>query len=394
MREARDAVPAWIMPLDVVLETLAPVRDSFDVVIVDEASQASLEDLFLLWLAPRVIVVGDDKQCAPSQVRLGELEPIFGKLSSYLPELPGYLRDAYTPKSSLFDLLAHPVRRGDPAARALPVHAGDHRVLVAAVLRRRTVGAAAPVRRRPAAAAALGPGRGGAPPRAPRPGCATRSRPRPSSRQIEACLADPAYDGQDLRRGGAAGHRSGPAAAPDAARARRAEGVGAAPAAGRHAARLPGRRARRHLRVAGRSPRSARRVTGTEWQRRFNVAASRAKDQLWLFHSVGPDQLSSRPSLVATVLCAQSAAGARRGGALRMWRPDEPHPAFRSLFDQRVFCYIHDRGFHVTPRVEVNGRAIDLVVTGAKGRLAVECDGATGRAARSSARPTSTGSGS
>src|SRR5215475_461761 len=105
MREARNAVPAWTMPLDVLLETLAPIRDSFDVVIVDEASQASLEDLFLLWLAPRVIVVGDDKQCAPSQVRLGELEPIFSKLTSYLPELPGYLRDAYTPKSSLFDLL-------------------------------------------------------------------------------------------------------------------------------------------------------------------------------------------------------------------------------------------------------------------------------------------------
>src|SRR5262249_10880502 len=73
--------------------------------IVDEASQASIEDLFLLWLAPRVIVVGDDKQCAPSQVRMGELEPIFAKLSSYLPDMPAYLRDAFTPKSSLFDLL-------------------------------------------------------------------------------------------------------------------------------------------------------------------------------------------------------------------------------------------------------------------------------------------------
>src|SRR4029450_13234792 len=78
---------------------------SRDLATPDEASQPRFEDLFLLWLAPRVIVVGDDKQCAPSQVRLGELEPIFGKLSSYLPELPGYLRDAYTPKSSLFDLL-------------------------------------------------------------------------------------------------------------------------------------------------------------------------------------------------------------------------------------------------------------------------------------------------
>ncbi|MFC7648583.1 DEAD/DEAH box helicase [Streptosporangium lutulentum] len=33
-------------------------------------------------------------------------------------------------------------------------------------------------------------------------------------------------------------------------------------------------------------------VTSTEWQRRFNVAASRAKDQMWLFHSVSPDLLS------------------------------------------------------------------------------------------------------
>jgi hypothetical protein len=72
-------------------------------------------------------------------------------------------------------------------------------------------------------------------------------------------------------------------------------------------------------------------VTGAEWQRRFNVAASRAKDQMWLFRSVGPEQLS--------------------------------------ITD-------HERGFHVTPQVEVNGRGIDLVVTGAKGRLAVECDGA------------------
>ena len=40
-----------------------------------------------------------------------------------------------------------------------------------------------------------------------------------------------------------------------------------------------------------------------------------------------------------------------------------------------MFSRIHERGFHVTPRVEVNGRDIDLVVTGARGRLAVGCDG-------------------
>src|SRR5690606_503401 len=105
MVEARDAVPAWIMPLRDVVDTIPPDRNSFDVVIIDEASQASIESLFLLWLAPRVIVVGDERQCAPSQVIRGELQPIFDRLDDYLADVPEYLRLAFTPKSNLFSLL-------------------------------------------------------------------------------------------------------------------------------------------------------------------------------------------------------------------------------------------------------------------------------------------------
>ena len=96
---------------------------------------------------------------------------------------------------------------------------------------------------------------------------------------------------------------------------------------------------------------------------------------MWLFHSVGPEQLSIgdlRTSLLSYVLNPPPALAAN---VLTGVTADEPHPAFRSLFDQRVFLRIQERGFHVTPRVEVSGRAIDLVITGAKGRLAVECDG-------------------
>src|SRR5690606_26229584 len=101
-------------------------------------------------------------------------------------------------------------------------------------------------------------------------------------------------------------------------------------------------------------------VTGTEWQRRFNVAASRAKDQMWLFHSVGPEDLSTndlRFSLLSYVLNPPPAVPVELPADVR---PDEPHPAFRSLFHQRVFLHIRDRGFHVVPGVEVNGRDIDL----------------------------------
>ncbi len=373
MREARGAVPAWIMPLDVVLETLAPVRDSFDVVIVDEASQASLEDLFLLWLAPRVIVVGDDKQCAPSQVRLGELEPIFAKLTSYLPDLPAYLRDAFTPRSSLFDLLRArfgaviPLREhfrcmpeiieyssrqfyGDEPLVPLRQFGGDRLVPLRAV---RVAGAATE-------------------------GESTRVRNPVEAEavvaQIERCLADPAY-------------------------AERTIGVVVLQGTGQvqllHQMLLervePKEWERRRLRV-GTPPdfqgderdvvfvsmviaekRTA--LTTMEWQRRFNVAASRAKDQMWLFHSVGPEELSTsdlRASLLSYVLNPPPALSPT---VLTDVSADEPHPAFTGLFDQRVFLRISDRGYHVTPGVDVNGRSIDLVVTGARGRLAVGCDG-------------------
>jgi len=116
-------------------------------------------------------------------------------------------------------------------------------------------------------------------------------------------------------------------------------------------------------------------ITGTEWQRRFNVAASRARDQMWLFHSVGMEHLTTidlRSSLLSYVMNPPRALVAE---PLTEVPADEPHPSFRTLFDQRVFTRIAGKGFHVTPQVEVNGRDIDLVVTGAKGRLAVECDG-------------------
>ncbi|WP_236060137.1 hypothetical protein [Actinacidiphila acididurans] len=59
-------MPAWVMPVSQVAEMVQPKRNTVDVVIVDEASQAGMDALFLLWLAPRVVVVGgDDKQCAP-----------------------------------------------------------------------------------------------------------------------------------------------------------------------------------------------------------------------------------------------------------------------------------------------------------------------------------------
>lgn len=50
---------------------------------------------------------------------------------------------------------------------------------------------------------------------------------------------------------------------------------------------------------------------------------------------------------------------------------------FDSLFEQRVFNRIADRGYTVLPQYPAQGYKIDLVIVGATTRLAVECDGDT-----------------
>ena len=64
----QKAVPVWIMPMNKVIDTLNPGKNKFDIVIIDEASQADISALVLLYMAKKVIIVGDDKQVSPSAV--------------------------------------------------------------------------------------------------------------------------------------------------------------------------------------------------------------------------------------------------------------------------------------------------------------------------------------
>ena len=72
MDRCRPSVPVWILPIYRIAEQIRIAPDIFDVVIVDEASQAGLEATFLQYLAPKVVVIGDDKQVSPSAVGVEE----------------------------------------------------------------------------------------------------------------------------------------------------------------------------------------------------------------------------------------------------------------------------------------------------------------------------------
>src|SRR5437016_9791870 len=99
MSECRSAVPVWVMPLSRVAENFDPRTTRFDVVIIDEASQADVMALLALYLAKKSIVVGDHEQVSPSAVGqdLGVVEHL---IEEFLEGIPN--RHLYDEKTSIY----------------------------------------------------------------------------------------------------------------------------------------------------------------------------------------------------------------------------------------------------------------------------------------------------
>ena len=102
LRIARGAVPVWIMPLARVYEQLfsAVSPDRFDVVIIDEASQSDLCALAAVYLGSQVIVVGDEEQVTPTPFAEGE--QMQQLIAHHLDGIPN--RDLYDLETSVYHL--------------------------------------------------------------------------------------------------------------------------------------------------------------------------------------------------------------------------------------------------------------------------------------------------
>ena len=101
MSKSRSAVPVWIMPLARVVENFDPQQTRFDVVIIDEASQCDVMGLIAFYLGKKIIVVGDEKQVSP--LAIGQKAEFVDKLiKAKLQEIPN--ADLYEGKTSVYDL--------------------------------------------------------------------------------------------------------------------------------------------------------------------------------------------------------------------------------------------------------------------------------------------------
>lgn len=100
---ANHAIPCWIMPHFRVSETLPAFLGAFDLVIIDEASQSDLTALPALLRAKKILIVGDDKQVSPEGVGLEE-EKIRQLMGRYLANQVDDYRAQMSPERSMYDL--------------------------------------------------------------------------------------------------------------------------------------------------------------------------------------------------------------------------------------------------------------------------------------------------
>jgi len=393
--ECRKAIPAWVMPLYQVVQTTRPRRHQFDVVIIDEASQSGPEALLLNYISDKIIVVGDDKQITPMHVGV-DREQVLYLRRKHLRDIPH--EEALDLEGSLFSQaeLRFPDRiRLREHFRCMPEiiqFSNNLSYTTEPLIPLRQYGAD---RLEPVRTVFVKDGY--------RKGASDDIENAPEAKaivaQIAECCEDPVYEGKTFGVISLMGTRQSELIN---SLLLGQDGIGAEEMEKRRL--ICGRpydfqgdeRDVIFLSLvdAPQDGHPCRMIRDADTQRRFNVAVSRARDQLWLFHSATvndlrpdclryrlleyclnptvhqPDEIGETTLIdLRRMACNSSIRQSKKKGE------KVPGTPFDSWFEVDVFFRILDRGYRVLPQFPVNTRRIDLVVEGLHGRLAVECDG-------------------
>lgn len=101
LSECHQAVPVWIMPVSRALESFELGTTDFDVIIVDEASQCDVLGLAAFGLGKKIVVIGDHEQVSPYAVGF-EIDRVQGLIDEFLDGIPN--KQLYDGKTSVYDL--------------------------------------------------------------------------------------------------------------------------------------------------------------------------------------------------------------------------------------------------------------------------------------------------
>jgi very-short-patch-repair endonuclease len=383
MDECKKAIPAWIMPLYRVFETVYPEPETFDVIIIDEASQTGPEGLVIQYLAKQCIVVGDSEQISPAAVGV-DLNNVDLMVKRHLAEIP--FKDLYGPETSLF---AHAsIRFGGRVVlrehfRCMPEIIQFSNNLCYRDTPLKPLRQYPPKRLEPIVVRHVENGYREGPP--------DRAINRPEAEALVNAILE-FCSGKDY-----VDKTMGVISLQGEAQAKLIESIllnSMEPSelerrkvvCGDAYAFQGDERDVMFLSMVAAPNERIGALVGEADKRRFNVAASRAKDQMVLFHTATLSDLNPEcmryklleyclnPSILPTVEGIDLAK--LRGLACGSDRKQGAQPApFDSWFEVDVFLNIVERRFRVIPQYQVAGYSIDLVIEGTKNRLAVECDG-------------------
>lgn len=102
MIQCQTAIPVWIMALNRVVETFNPKETKFDVLIIDEASQANILSISAMYMAKKIIIVGDDEQVSPDSNFGLKSDDVNALIDQYLGDIPN--NHLYNGVTSLYDI--------------------------------------------------------------------------------------------------------------------------------------------------------------------------------------------------------------------------------------------------------------------------------------------------
>ena len=372
LTRARHAVPVWIMPLSRVYESFNPRETKFDVVIIDEASQSDVTALAALYLGRTHIVVGDKEQVTPDAIGQ-RIEDVQRLIATDLQSIPN--SHLYDGQTSIYDL-AESAFGGVVALRehfrCVPeiIQFSNH-LSYSNTIRPLREPFSASVR--PALVSQRVNGQ--------RHGKSNEVEAEEIVSLITACLQDPAYANNESGEPTSFGVISllGDEQA-DLIESKLRERL-ALDVFSKHrllcgnAAQFQGdERDVVFLSMVDGPPDDGKlrlRDAGPKdlYKKRYNVAVSRARNQLWVIHSLDPDGHLKSDDLRRRLI------GHARDPHALLRAMEEQGRQTESEFEKRVLERLLAAGYRVRPQWPVGAYRIDLVVDGDERRLAVECDG-------------------
>lgn len=367
MKHAQSAIPVWIMPTTQVLENFPITNEKFDVVIFDESSQCDIFSSNVLLRGKKMIVVGDDEQISPQAIGVKQ-DNVNELVSRYLPDIPN--SDLFDGNISLYEI----AEQTFPKEGKLMLR--EHFRCVPEIIQFSNDlsygGEMIPLRlpleeeklEPPVMAVKVEDGYNDE---------ADKDINRPEAEAITEdifkLVNDPKYKDQTIgviTLQGNKQHKLLETLIRD--KIGDAEYVARKIICGNPYDLQGDERDIVFLSMVVAPNRNFRQLTQTSEKQRYNVAASRAKNQMRLYHSVDTNELNSGDYRYSLLSYCKNPSRVNE-------ELEDLEQLCESPFEKDVLRMILAQGYKATPQVNVGGYRIDLVIEGIRDRLAVECDG-------------------